>query len=184
MCSVFIIHLYSRYNSHSVLARRSVVADTFCFYFVVLLQHSSVQYTVSSELLRLLRLLPCAILPQMYEAGVMGMEEARVGSTRDGQWWWRRTGSLKDGLLGVVVGVVGVVVWWRGEDNNNARARAGTSRKTPSLFYLCVFVCLDGGLFCLFCLIVSSCFVLFCWVGLCIRFIYYLSTAHSSFPRY
>ena len=88
--------------------------------------------------------------------------------------------SSKVGLLVVAV----VVVWWRGGDNNNARARAGTSRKTPSLFYLCVFVCLDGGLFCLFCLIVSSCFVLFCWVGLCIRFIYYLSTAHSSFPRY
>ena len=131
MCSVFIIHLYSRYISHSVLARRCVVA----FYFLVLLQHSSVQQTVSSERLLLLRLLPRAILPQMYEAGVMEMVEARVGSTRDGQWWWRRTGSQKDGILGVVV-----VVWWRGGDNNNARARAGTSRKDLKFFMLrCVW---------------------------------------------
>ena len=159
MCSVFIIHLYSRYISHSVLARRCVVA----FYFLVLLQHSSVQQTVSSERLLLLRLLPRAILPQMYEAGVMEMVEARVGSTRDGQWWWRRTGSLKDGSLGVVVGVVGVVVWWRGEDNNNARARAGKSRKTLFLFLLrcCVWFYVCVGL--LVCLVLLFCKVRMFW---------------------
>ena len=41
----------------------------------------------------------------------------------------------RDGLLEDVV-----VVWWRGGDNNNARARAGKSRKTAAFAFLCLFV--------------------------------------------
>ena len=83
---------------------------------------------------------------------------------------------------GVLV-VDGGEVGWCGAGNSIARA-AGTSRKTPPFLSL-VFVCLDAGSYCLVCVIVSFCFVLFCWVGLlCACFIYYLFTAHSIFTRY
>ena len=186
MCSVFIIHLYSRYKSHSVLARRCVVAFYFCA--------TVIQFSSTNSLLRAPPsppppTLPRATLPQMSEAGGW-WSTVWFDRGRGKWWWWWADDGGREKTSGWVNGGGGFGDGWRGGrvvwSRQQYRASRWNEPKDPLFsFYLCVCVCLDGGLYCLVCLIVLFCFVLFCWVGwLCACFIYYLFTAHSLFTRY
>ena len=102
---------------------------------------------------------------------MVSLDGARFGSTagrvhgggggqlmEEQKWngWVNGGGGFGGGWRG------GWVVWSR----QQYRASRWNEPKDPLFsFYLCVCVCLDGGLYRLVCLIVLFCFVLFCWVG-------------------
>ena len=181
MCSVFIIHLYSRYKSHSVLARRCVVAFLFRYYC------NTAQFKTQSP--------PSASFSSAsdptsrhFATDVRSRGLMEHGLVRQGAgkwWWWWADDGGREKTSGWVNGGGGFGDGWRGGrvvwSRQQYRASCWNEPKDP-LFFIFVFVCLDAGLYCLVCVIVSFCFVLFCWVGLlCACFIYYLFTAHSIF---